>query len=88
MTGLMAEKRAWPQASKTAQSNYPHLFRESSEEISSSEEVQDQVQLSFSLECCKFIEVQFKLDSTGNKSWNSLEFKVRNCLWVWEVKRN
>lgn len=30
-----------------------HLFGESSEEISSSEKVQDQVQLPFSLECCK-----------------------------------
>ncbi len=46
--------------------NPSHLFGESSEEISSSEKVQDQVQLPLSLECYKYTQVSIKSDSTVN----------------------
>lgn len=49
----MAEEKRKAWSAKTSQSNHSHLFRESGEEISSSEEVQDQVQLPLSLESCK-----------------------------------
>lgn len=47
--------------------NGPHLFRESGEKISSSEEVQDQVELPFSLKCYKYTQVSLTSDSTGNQ---------------------
>lgn len=65
--------------------NHSHLFRESSEEISSSEEVQDQVQLSFSLKCYELksnkclIPVSFICKPGNMTKWGFWSLKKYNC---------